>query len=172
MEEMSVSHSIIFGFQNKNLYIEHLPFDVTVAKYVTEYDPYSLLIFDVPNYYLDPFWEFFADGMRIPKDNILWLTPNKILLHDFDAFERLEMHHYDVLDKQIAESLGYYYVTRDDEFILTEDDEKLYYGSPEEQETYDPANGIYVENIDPTQVVICSTWKVLHNHRSPSWSRS
>ena len=141
------------GFQNKNLYIEHLPFDVTVAKYVTEYDPYSLLIFDVPNYYLDPFWEFFADGMRIPKDNILWLTPNKILLHDFDAFERLEMHHYDVLDKQIAESLGYYYVTRDDEFILTENDEKLYYGSPEEQETYDPANGIYVENIDPTQVV-------------------
>ena len=123
-------------FTGMNLYIEHLPFDVTVVKYITDYDKDSEMIFDVPNYYLDPFWEFFADGKRIPANNIIWLTPNKILLHDIESFEVLEMHHYDVLDKRIAVALGYYYTTSLDEYLNTEQDEKLYYGDVDSEGEY------------------------------------
>ena len=141
-------------FNGMNLYIEHLPFDVTIAKYIIDYDRYSRLIFNVPNYYLDPFWEFFADGKRVPASNIIWLTPNKILLHDMEYFSSLEMHHYDVLDKQIEAAFGYYYTTSLDEYVQTNQEEKLYYGEVTAGgDTYDPANGIYVENIDPKQVV-------------------
>lgn len=141
------------SFTGMNLYIEHLPFDVTIVRYITDYDRYSRLIFNVPNYYLDPFWEFFADGKRIPANNIIWLTPNKILLHDMDLFDSLEMHHYDVLDKQIGAAFGYYYTTSLDEYINTIQDEKLYYGNVTAGgDTYNPSTGEYAD-IDPKQVV-------------------
>ena len=141
------------SFAGMNLYIEHLPFDVTIVRYITDYDRYSRLIFNVPNYYLDPFWEFFADGKRIPANNIIWLTPNKILLHDMDLFDSLEMHHYDVLDRQIGAAFGYYYTTSLDEYINTIQDEKLYYGNVTAGgDTYNPSTGEYAD-IDPKQVV-------------------
>ena len=141
------------SFTGMNLYIEHLPFDVTIVRYITDYDRYSRLIFNVPNYYLDPFWEFFADGKRIPANNIIWLTPNKILLHDMDLFDSLEMHHYDVLDRQIGAAFGYYYTTSLDEYINTIQDEKLYYGNVTAGgDTYNPSTGEYAD-IDPKQVV-------------------
>ena len=141
------------SFAGMNLYIEHLPFDVTIVRYITDYDRYSRLIFNVPNYYLDPFWEFFADGKRIPANNIIWLTPNKILLHDMDLFDSLEMHHYDVLDSQIGAAFGYYYTTSLDEYINTIQDEKLYYGNVTAGgDTYNPSTGEYAD-IDPKQVV-------------------
>ena len=141
------------SFTGMNLYIEHLPFDVTIVRYITDYDRYSRLIFNVPNYYLDPFWEFFADGKRIPANNIIWLTPNKILLHDMDLFDTLEMHHYDVLNKQIEAAFGYYYTTSLDEYINTNQNEKLYYGNVTAGgNTYNPSTGEYAD-IDPKQVV-------------------
>ena len=80
-------------FENKSIMIEHLPYRMyhTLHSEVTEDN-----VYDVPYNNASPFWEFFADGKRIPSDQIRWITPTKVLILD-DDYETIDGYNYGIL---------------------------------------------------------------------------
>lgn len=80
-------------FKDKSVLIEHLPYRMyhTIHTKVS-----SDNIYNVPYDNASPFWEFFADGKRIPSDQIRWITPNKVLILD-DDYDTIDGFNYGIL---------------------------------------------------------------------------